>query len=153
MCLLHNHKAVREAYQSCDCSKGSYTLQRRTFMLTRINLVFWLLTVSQQHEVETRPSRKRLFNWLSFLWFYNLKLLRFGHGSAKLARQAQSKEKTLAKMVAGGLTEKVGNDYAISFHFYSCGEIPPPVLAVQVSYYFTFLFKIRFDFKSTYSSV
>ena len=25
-------------------------------------------------------------------------------GSAKLARQAQSKEKTLAKMVAGGLT-------------------------------------------------
>lgn len=27
--------------------------------------------------------------------------LRFGHGSAKLARQAQSKEKTLAKMVGG----------------------------------------------------
>ena len=34
-------------------------------------------------------------------------IARFGHGSAKLARQAQSKEKTLAKMVAGGLTEKV----------------------------------------------
>lgn len=33
-------------------------------------------------------------------------IARFGHGSAKLARQAQSKEKTLAKMVAGGLTEK-----------------------------------------------
>lgn len=31
---------------------------------------------------------------------------RFGHGSAKLARQAQSKEKTMAKMIAGGLTEK-----------------------------------------------
>ena len=29
-------------------------------------------------------------------------IARFGHGSAKLARQAQSKEKTLAKMVAGG---------------------------------------------------
>merc|ERR1712200_105806 len=28
-------------------------------------------------------------------------IARFGHGSAKLARQAQSKEKTLAKMVAG----------------------------------------------------
>ena len=36
-------------------------------------------------------------------------IARFGHGSAKLARQAQSKEKTLAKMVAGGLTEKVEN--------------------------------------------
>lgn len=32
---------------------------------------------------------------------------RFGHGSAKLARQAQSKEKVMNKMVAGGLTEKV----------------------------------------------
>jgi len=32
---------------------------------------------------------------------------RFGHGTAKLARQAQSKEKTLEKMVRGGLTEKV----------------------------------------------
>ncbi len=35
---------------------------------------------------------------------------RFGHGSAKLARQAQSKEKVLAKMVAGGLTERVVAD-------------------------------------------
>ena len=35
---------------------------------------------------------------------------RFGHGSAKLARQAQSKEKVLAKMVAGGLTERVVSD-------------------------------------------
>jgi hypothetical protein len=30
--------------------------------------------------------------------------------SAKLARQAQSKEKVLAKMVSGGLTEKVSRD-------------------------------------------
>ncbi|CAI5948939.1 unnamed protein product, partial [Closterium sp. NIES-64] len=37
-------------------------------------------------------------------------IARFGHGSAKLARQAQSKEKTLAKMERGGLTEKVQRD-------------------------------------------
>lgn len=37
-------------------------------------------------------------------------IARFGHGSAKLARQAQSKEKTLQKMVASGLTERVVND-------------------------------------------
>ena len=37
-------------------------------------------------------------------------IARFGHGSAKLARQAQSKEKVLAKMVASGLTEKVVTD-------------------------------------------
>lgn len=37
-------------------------------------------------------------------------IARFGHGSAKLARQAQSKEKVLAKMVAGGLAEKLVAD-------------------------------------------
>ncbi|XP_065562666.1 ATP-binding cassette sub-family F member 2-like [Artemia franciscana] len=58
-------------------------------------------------------------------------IARFGHGSAKLARQAQSKEKTLAKMVAGGLTEKVLGDKTVSFHFPSCGSIPPPVIMVQ----------------------
>lgn len=58
-------------------------------------------------------------------------IARFGHGSAKLARQAQSKEKTLAKMVAGGLTEKVQADKNLSFYFYSCGTIPPPVIMVQ----------------------
>merc|ERR1719150_491509 len=58
-------------------------------------------------------------------------IARFGHGSAKLARQAQSKEKTLAKMVAGGLTEKVKADHNVSFCFYSCGTIPPPVIMVQ----------------------
>merc|ERR1711913_51267 len=58
-------------------------------------------------------------------------IARFGHGSAKLARQAQSKEKTLAKMVAKGLTEKVTSDRSVSFCFYSCGNIPPPVIMVQ----------------------
>merc|ERR1712083_367875 len=58
-------------------------------------------------------------------------IARFGHGSAKLARQAQSKEKTLAKMVAGGLTEKVTTQHSVSFCFYSCGEIPPPVIMIE----------------------
>lgn len=58
-------------------------------------------------------------------------IARFGHGSAKLARQAQSKEKTLAKMVAGGLTEKVTNDKVVQFYFPDCGKVPPPVIMVQ----------------------
>jgi ATP-binding cassette subfamily F protein 2 len=58
-------------------------------------------------------------------------IARFGHGSAKLARQAQSKEKTLAKMVAGGLTDKVEGDKNVQFTFYSCGPIPPPVIMIQ----------------------
>jgi len=58
-------------------------------------------------------------------------IARFGHGSAKLARQAQSKEKTLAKMVNQGLTEKVVGDKTLEFYFPSCGKIPPPVIMVQ----------------------
>ncbi|XP_064113886.1 ATP-binding cassette sub-family F member 2-like [Macrobrachium nipponense] len=65
-------------------------------------------------------------------------IARFGHGSAKLARQAQSKEKTLAKMVAGGLTEKVSRDKSLTFYFQDCGKIPPPVIMVQnVSFRYT----------------
>jgi ATP-binding cassette subfamily F protein 2 len=55
-------------------------------------------------------------------------IARFGHGSAKLARQAQSKEKTLAKMERGGLTEKVAHDSVLTFRFVNVGKLPPPVL-------------------------
>lgn len=55
-------------------------------------------------------------------------IAKFGHGSAKLARQAQSKEKVLAKMVERGLTEKVTQDRVWSFSFEDCGKISPPVL-------------------------
>eukprot|EP00045_Choanoeca_perplexa_P007854 m.72300 g.72300 ORF g.72300 m.72300 type:complete len:612 (+) comp14249_c0_seq2:119-1954(+) len=58
-------------------------------------------------------------------------IARFGHGNAKLARQAQSKEKVLAKMVAAGLTEKVVQDQGINFHFGDCGKLPPPVLMIE----------------------
>lgn len=65
-------------------------------------------------------------------------IARFGHGSAKLARQAQSKEKTLAKMVAGGLAEKVTSDKTLSFYFPTINKIPPPVIMVQnVSFRYT----------------
>lgn len=58
-------------------------------------------------------------------------IARFGHGSAKLAKQAQSKEKVLNKMVAGGLTEKVARDKLLSFYFPDCGKLAPPVVQVQ----------------------
>lgn len=55
-------------------------------------------------------------------------IARFGHGSAKLARQAQSKEKVLAKMVRDGLTEKVQTERSVRFRFVNVGKLPPPVL-------------------------
>ncbi|KAK9185876.1 hypothetical protein WN943_026235 [Citrus x changshan-huyou] len=65
-------------------------------------------------------------------------IARFGHGSAKLARQAQSKEKTLAKMERGGLTERVVKDKVLVFRFVDVGKLPPPVLQfVEVTFGYT----------------
>ncbi|KAJ8973493.1 hypothetical protein NQ317_018766 [Molorchus minor] len=82
--------------------------------------------------MELLENQMKQYNWeqdqINHMKNY---IARFGHGSAKLARQAQSKEKTLAKMVAQGLTEKVTNDKLVTFYFPSCGTIPPPVIMVQ----------------------
>ncbi|CAL8401465.1 ATP-binding cassette sub-family F member 2 [Gadus morhua] len=81
---------------------------------------------------ELEENQMKRFNWeqdqITHMKNY---IARFGHGSAKLARQAQSKEKTLQKMVASGLTEKVVSDKTLSFSFPACGTIPPPVIMVQ----------------------
>lgn len=82
--------------------------------------------------MELLENQAKQYNWeqdqIAHMKNY---IARFGHGSAKLARQAQSKEKTLAKMVAQGLTEKVVSDKVLNFYFPSCGTIPPPVIMVQ----------------------
>lgn len=58
-------------------------------------------------------------------------IARFGHGSAKLARQAQSKEKVLAKMVAGGLTEAVQEEKSITFRFNPVEKLTSPIVQFQ----------------------
>jgi len=58
-------------------------------------------------------------------------IARFGHGSAKLARQAKSKEKTLARMQRSGLTEAVIQSKAIHFSFPDPEDLPPPVMVFQ----------------------
>jgi len=82
--------------------------------------------------MELMENQMKQYNWeqdqIAHMKNY---IARFGHGSAKLARQAQSKEKTLAKMVANGLTEKATSEKSVTFCFYSCGELPPPVIMVQ----------------------
>lgn len=81
---------------------------------------------------ELEENQMKRYNWeqdqIAHMKNY---IARFGHGSAKLARQAQSKEKTLQKMVASGLTSRVVNDKTLSFYFPPCGKIPPPVIMVQ----------------------
>lgn len=56
---------------------------------------------------------------------------RFGHGTKKMAQQAQSREKLLKKMEESGLTEKVEVEFVKKLRFPDCGKLPPPVLQVQ----------------------
>eukprot|EP00741_Cyanophora_paradoxa_P025560 tig00000383_g24665.t1 len=58
-------------------------------------------------------------------------IARFGHGSRKLARQAQSKEKVLAKMERNGLVEKVTGDSTLKMSFIDPEPLSPPVLVLQ----------------------
>ncbi|KAG0490068.1 hypothetical protein HPP92_006931 [Vanilla planifolia] len=76
-----------------------------------------------QTRAELEENQMKQYRWeqdqISAMKEY---IARFGHGSAKLARQAQSKEKTLAKMERGGLTEKVVKDRVLVFHFTDVGS-------------------------------
>lgn len=55
-------------------------------------------------------------------------IARFGQGNAKMARQAQSKEKTLDKMLRSGLTDKVEHEKDLDFKFPDPPTLAPPVL-------------------------
>ncbi|XP_022085059.1 ATP-binding cassette sub-family F member 2-like [Acanthaster planci] len=86
--------------------------------------------VKTRSELEENQMKK--YDWeQEFVDCLQDYIARFGHGSAKLARQAQSKEKTLRKMVEAGLTEKVVEDKTISFYFPDVEKVPPPVIMVQ----------------------
>ncbi|MEI4393806.1 ABC-F family ATP-binding cassette domain-containing protein, partial [Streptococcus anginosus] len=92
-----------------------------------------------QTRAELEENQMKQYKWeqeqISAMKEY---IARFGHGSAKLARQAQSKEKTLAKMERGGLTEKVVKDKVLVFRFPDVGKLPPPVLQfVDVTFGYT----------------
>jgi len=86
--------------------------------------------VQTRSELDENQKKKYLWEQDQIASMKNY-IARFGHGSAKLARQAQSKEKTLKKMVDAGLTEKVASDKCVEFYFPDCGKVPPPVIQVQ----------------------
>ena len=56
-------------------------------------------------------------------------IAKFGHGTSKNAKQAQSKEKVLEKMVRAGLTDMPEVEKPMNFQFADPGSLPPPVLA------------------------
>ncbi len=80
-------------------------------------------------------SEKEENQWKQYKWeqdsIKQMKeyIARFGHGTAKNAKQAQSKEKVLQKMIRAGLTPKPEEEKMLNFKFTDPGHLPPPVLA------------------------
>lgn len=70
-------------------------------------------------------------------------IAKFGQGNAKMAKQAQSKEKVLEKMLRGGLTEKVEHEKALDFKFPNPGKLAPPVLQCKFAIYSHIIFYSR----------
>jgi len=58
-------------------------------------------------------------------------IARFGHGTAKMVRQSQSREKLLEKKLAAGLTMKPEEQKLWDWSFPDAGHLPVPVLAIQ----------------------
>ncbi|GMI38220.1 hypothetical protein TrCOL_g798 [Triparma columacea] len=58
-------------------------------------------------------------------------IARFGHGTIKMVRQAQSREKLLQKKLEEGLTEKPEQDPEYDWSFPDAGKLPMPVLAIE----------------------
>jgi len=58
-------------------------------------------------------------------------IARFGHGTSKMVRQAQSREKLLQKKLEAGLTPKPEPPPTYDWSFPDSGQLPVPVLQVQ----------------------
>jgi ATP-binding cassette subfamily F protein 2 len=58
-------------------------------------------------------------------------IARFGHGTAKMVRQAQSREKLLQKKLEAGLTNMPESDPEYDWTFPDAGQLPVPVLSIE----------------------
>lgn len=58
-------------------------------------------------------------------------IARFGHGTVKMVRQAQSREKLLQKKLEAGLTQKPEEIKMYDWTFPDAGQLPLPVLAIE----------------------
>jgi ATP-binding cassette subfamily F protein 2 len=58
-------------------------------------------------------------------------IARFGHGTVKMVRQAQSREKLLQKKLEAGLTAKPEEDPSYDWSFPDAGQLPVPVLSIE----------------------
>jgi ATP-binding cassette subfamily F protein 2 len=58
-------------------------------------------------------------------------IARFGHGTVKMVRQAQSREKLLQKKLEAGLTPKPEEIPQYDWSFPDAGQLPVPVLAIE----------------------
>jgi len=58
-------------------------------------------------------------------------IARFGHGTVKMVRQAQAREKLLEKKLEAGLTEMPEKDPEYDWTFPDAGQLPVPVLSIE----------------------
>jgi len=86
--------------------------------------------VKTRAELEENQARKYEWEQDKMREIKNF-VAKFGHGTKKLARQAQSREKWLKRMEDAGLTEAVTSERMLNFYFMHTDKIPPPVMMFE----------------------
>lgn len=82
-----------------------------------------------QTRLEKEEYQMRQFKWEQDQMKHMKDFIaRFGHGSAKLARQAKSREKSLKRMQERGLTNEIRKENNLIFYFPDPDYLSPPVL-------------------------
>jgi ATP-binding cassette subfamily F protein 2 len=130
------------------CTHMIHFTSHRTLVYYDGNYDQFIKTKSEKEENQRKQYKWEQEQIKSMKWF----IARFGHGTSKNAKQAQSKEKVscpakafllhqlrantpsisfkvLAKMVRAGLTAKPEDEKILNFKFPDPGHLPPPVLA------------------------
>lgn len=100
------------------------TMQQKKLVVWGGNYESYLQTRREKEDAQSKRYEKEQEQIAHIKDFVS----RFGHGTRKMAQQAQSREKVLAKLEAGGLTERVEVERGIRMRFPSPEKLPPPVL-------------------------
>ena len=112
----------------CDCMIYMFNCRLRYYNGNYDNFV-------KNHAIDNEAQQKKYESEQKKL--EDMRLFIERNSSGNQAKQAQSRQKEMDKMIAAGLTEAVVPEAEVTFKFEDCGKLPPPVMQFdKVSFHY-----------------
>lgn len=112
----------------CDCMIYMFNCRLRYYNGNYDNFV-------KNHAIDNEAQQKKYEAEQKKL--EDMRLFIERNSSGNQAKQAQSRQKEMDKMIAAGLTEAVVPEAEVTFKFEDCGKLPPPVMQFdKVSFHY-----------------